>query len=293
MYSAIARNKRNTVLILVLFLAIIGGLGALAAAVYRSTAIVVVVLVIAAAYAFFQYFFAARQAVALSGGVAVEKADEPRLYRIVENLSIATGTPMPKVYLIDDPAPNAFATGRDPEHAVVAATTGLLAIMDDAELEGVMAHELGHVRNYDIRVSMIVFGLVVAVGFLSDAFLRLAFFGRGGNGNGGGNPALLIVGLVSMVLAPIVASVVQLSISRQREYLADATSALTTRHPDALARALLKLESAGRPMQRQNSSMAHLWIADPSKPGVVARLFATHPPIADRVARLSEMGSRF
>ncbi|PPI09556.1 M48 family metallopeptidase [Rathayibacter sp. AY1B8] len=293
MYSAIARNKRNTVLILVLFLAIIGGLGALAAAVYRSTAIVVVVLVIAAAYAFFQYFFAARQAVALSGGVAVEKADEPRLYRIVENLSIATGTPMPKVYLIDDPAPNAFATGRDPEHAVVAATTGLLAIMDDAELEGVMAHELGHVRNYDIRVSMIVFGLVVAVGFLSDAFLRLAFFGRGGNGNGGGNPALLIVGLVSMVLAPIVASVVQLSISRQREYLADATGALTTRHPDALARALLKLESAGRPMQRQNSSMAHLWIADPSKPGVVARLFATHPPIADRVARLSEMGSRF
>ncbi|PPH49184.1 protease [Rathayibacter sp. AY1C9] len=293
MYSAIARNKRNTVLILVLFLVIIGGLGALAAAVYRSTAIVVVVLVIAAAYAFFQYFFAARQAVALSGGVAVEKADEPRLYRIVENLSIATGTPMPKVYLIDDPAPNAFATGRDPEHAVVAATTGLLAIMDDAELEGVMAHELGHVRNYDIRVSMIVFGLVVAVGFLSDAFLRLAFFGRGGNGNGGGNPALLVVGLVSMVLAPIVASVVQLSISRQREYLADATSALTTRHPDALARALLKLESAGRPMQRQNSSMAHLWIDDPSKPGVVARLFATHPPIADRVARLSEMGSRF
>ncbi|PPG54118.1 protease [Rathayibacter sp. AY2B3] len=293
MYSAIARNKRNTVLILVLFLAVIGGLGALAAAVYRSTTIVVVVLVIAAAYAFFQYFFAARQAVALSGGVPVEKADEPRLYRIVENLSIATGTPMPQVYLIDDPAPNAFATGRDPEHAVVAATTGLLAIMDDAELEGVMAHELGHVRNYDIRVSMIVFGLVVAVGFLSDAFLRLAFFGRGGNGNGGGNPALLIVGLVSMVLAPIVASVVQLSISRQREYLADATSALTTRHPDALARALLKLESAGRPMQRQNSSMAHLWIADPSKPGVVARLFATHPPIADRVARLSEMGSRF
>ncbi|PPI27559.1 M48 family metallopeptidase [Rathayibacter sp. AY1B5] len=293
MYSAIARNKRNTILILVLFLAVIGGLGALAAAVYRSTTIVVVVLVIAAAYAFFQYFFAARQAVALSGGVPVEKADEPRLYRVVENLSIATGTPMPQVYLIDDPAPNAFATGRDPEHAVVAATTGLLAIMDDAELEGVMAHELGHVRNYDIRVSMIVFGLVVAVGFLSDAFLRLAFFGRSGNGNGGGNPALLIVGLVSMVLAPIVASVVQLSISRQREYLADATSALTTRHPDALARALLKLESAGRPMQRQNSSMAHLWIADPSKPGVVARLFATHPPIADRVARLSEMGSRF
>lgn len=294
MYSAIARNKRNTVLILALFLLIIGGLGALASAIYRSTTIVVVVLVVATAYAVFQYFFAAGQAVALSGGVEVAKSDEPRLYRTVENLSIATGTPMPRVYVIDDPAPNAFATGRDPEHAVVAATTGLLAIMDDAELEGVMAHELGHVRNYDIRVSMIVFGLVVAVGFLSDVFLRFAFFGgRGSNGNGGGNPILLVVGLVSMVLAPIVATVVQLSISRQREYLADATSALTTRHPDALASALLKLESAGRPMRRQNTSMAHLWIADPAKPGAIARLFATHPPIADRVARLSEMGSRF
>ncbi|NQX04065.1 M48 family metallopeptidase [Rathayibacter sp. VKM Ac-2856] len=293
MYSAIARNKRNTVLILALFLLIIGGLGALAAAIYRSTAIVVVVLVVAAAYALFQYFFAARQAIAISGGVPIEKSDDPRLYRIVENLSIATGTPMPKVYLIDDPAPNAFATGRDPEHAVVAATTGLLAIMDDAELEGVMAHELGHVRNYDIRVSMIVFGLVVAVGFLSDVFLRFAFFGGNRNGNGGGNPILLVVGLVSLVLAPIVATVVQLSISRQREYLADATGALTTRHPDALASALLKLDSAGRPMRRQNSSMAHLWIADPSKPGAVARMFATHPPIADRVRRLGEMGSRF
>ncbi|KZX22761.1 M48 family metallopeptidase [Rathayibacter tanaceti] len=295
MYSAIARNKRNTVVILVLFLVIIGGLGALAAAVYRSTTVVVVVLVAAAAYALFQYFFAASQAVALSGGVPIGRADEPRLHRIVENLSIATGTPMPTVYIIDDPAPNAFATGRDPEHAVVAATTGLLEIMDDAELEGVMAHELGHVRNYDIRVSMIVFGLVVAVGFLSDAFLRLAFVGggRGSSNSGGGNPALLVVGLVAMAIAPIAASVVQLSISRQREYLADATSALTTRHPDALARALLKLESAGRPMRRQNSSMAHLWIADPSKPGVVARMFATHPPIADRVARLAEMGSRF
>ncbi|KQP97534.1 MULTISPECIES: M48 family metallopeptidase [unclassified Rathayibacter] len=292
MYSAIAKNKRNTVLILVLFLVIIGGLGALASAIYRSTTIVVVVLIVAAAYAVFQYFFAAGQAVTLSGGVPIERSDEPRLYRIVENLSITTGTPMPKVYLIDDPAPNAFATGRDPEHAVVAATTGLLAIMDDAELEGVMAHELGHVRNYDIRVSMIVFGLVVAVGFLSDVFLRFAFFG-GNRNNGGGNPILLVVGLVSMVLAPIVATVVQLSISRQREYLADATSALTTRHPDALASALLKLESAGRPMRKQNSAMAHLWIADPAKPSAISRLFATHPPIADRVARLSEMGSRF
>ncbi|AJM77953.1 M48 family metalloprotease [Rathayibacter toxicus] len=297
MYSAIARNKRNTVLILALFLIVIGGLGALAAAIYHNVMIVVMVLLAAAVYAGFQYFFAASQAVALSGGVQIEKADEPRLYRVVENLSIATGTPMPKVYVIDDPAPNAFATGRDPEHAVVAATTGLLAIMNDAELEGVMAHELGHVRNYDIRVSMIVFGLVVAVGFLSDAFLRLAFFGGGRDNDsrdgGGSNPVLFVFGLVAMLVAPVVATVVQLSISRQREYLADATSALTTRHPSALASALLKLESAGQPLRRQNSSMAHLWIADPAKPSSLAKLFATHPPIADRVARLTEMGSRF
>ncbi|NQX11258.1 M48 family metalloprotease [Microbacteriaceae bacterium VKM Ac-2855] len=295
MYSAIARNKRNTVLIIALFLAIIGGLGWLAGSIYNSPTIIVIVIVVAVGYALFQYFFAASQAVALSGGVEIEKADDPRLYRIVENLSIATGTPMPKVYVINDPAPNAFATGRDPEHAVVAATTGLLEIMTDSELEGVMAHELGHVRNYDIRVSMIVFGLVVAVGFLSDMFLRFAWFGggRNNNSNGGGNPVVFVIGLVAMILAPIVASVVQLAVSRQREYLADATSALTTRHPDALASALLKLEQYGRPMQRQNTSMAHLWIADPNKPGAIAKLFATHPPIAERVARLEAMGSRF
>ena len=293
MYSAIARNKRNTVFIVLIFLLIVGALGFAASALWNSPSIGFVVLVGAAVYALIQYFAAGRQALSMSGAQEVDASTAPRLWRTVENLSITMGMPMPKVYVVVDPAPNAFATGRDPEHAVVAATTGLLAIMDDAELEGVMAHELGHVRNYDIRVSMIVFGLVVAVGFLSDVFLRFAFFGGNRNGNGGGNPILLVVGLVSLVLAPIVATVVQLSISRQREYLADATGALTTRHPDALASALLKLDSAGRPMRRQNSSMAHLWIADPSKPGAVARMFATHPPIADRVRRLGEMGSRF
>ncbi|BDZ55862.1 hypothetical protein GCM10025870_29350 [Agromyces marinus] len=165
----------------------------------------------------------------------------------------------------------------------------MLEIMDDSELEGVMAHELGHVRNYDIRLSMIVFGLVVAVGFISDLFVRMAFFGRNNNGN----PVVMIFGLVAMLVAPLVASMVQLAVSRQREYLADATGAMTTRHPEALARALLKLEQYGRPMQRQNSSMAHLWIADPLKPGVIDRLFATHPPIPERVKRLHEMGRSF
>jgi heat shock protein HtpX len=290
MYRAIARNKRNTVFTILLFLAIVGGLGYLAAVIYGDLTIVVITLVIATAYALFQYFTADRQALSMSGAVEIHGVrDHPRLWRTVENLSITTGTPMPRVFVISDPAPNAFATGRDPEHAVVAATTGLLEIMDDSELEGVMAHELGHVRNYDIRLSMVVFGLVVAIGFISDLFVRMAFFGRNNNGN----PVVMIFGLVAMLIAPLVASLVQLAISRQREYLADATGAMTTRHPDALARALLKLEQYGRPMQRQNTSMAHLWIADPLKPGVIDRLFATHPPIADRVQRLHEMGRSF
>lgn len=290
MYRAIAKNKRNTVFIILLFILIIGGLAALAAYIYRDWTIVIITLIIATGYAVFQYFAAGSQALALSGARQIQKADNPRLYRIVENLSITTGTPMPKVYIINDPAPNAFATGRDPEHASVAATTGLLEIMDDSELEGVMAHELGHVQNYDIRVSMIVFGLVVAVGFIADMLLRMAFFGRNNNNN---NPVVLIFGLVAFLVAPLVAAVVQAAVSRQREYLADATGAFTTRHPDALASALQKLADYGRPMQRQNSTMAHMWIADPTKPGLMDRLFSTHPPIPDRIKRLGEIGSGF
>jgi len=291
LYRAIAKNKRNTVFIILFFLAIIGGLGWLAAYIYNDLTIVIVTLVIATAYAVFQYFTADKQALSMSGAVELRsKSDHPRLWRTVENLSITTGSPMPRVFVISDPAPNAFATGRDPQHAVVAATTGLLEIMDDAELEGVMAHELGHVRNYDIRLSMVVFGLVVAVGFISDMLVRMAFFGRNNNN---GNPVVLIFGLVAMLIAPLVASLVQLAVSRQREYLADATGAITTRHPEALARALAKLEAYGRPMQRQNSSMAHLWIADPLRPGIVDRLFATHPPIGERIKRLETMGGSF
>ena len=242
------------------------------------------------AYAVFQYFFAASQAIAISGGIQIEKAQNPRLWRTVENISISQGLPMPKVYIINDPAPNAFATGRDPDHAVVAATTGLLDLMDDAELEGVMAHEMGHVKNYDIRVSMIVFGLVVAIGFIADLFLRMAFFGRGRDNN---NPVVLVFGLVAMLIAPLVAAVVQAAVSRQREYLADATGALITRHPEALARALAKLGAYGRPMQKQNSSMAHLWISNPLRGGGLGRLFSTHPPLEDRIARLQGIGDTF
>jgi heat shock protein HtpX len=301
MYRAIAANKRNTVFIIFFFLVIIGLIGWLASYLFHSWAILIVVMVVAIAYALFQYFAASAQAIMASGAVEIEKADNPRLWNTVENLSIATGMPMPKVYIINDPAPNAFATGRDPQHAVVAATTGLLDIMDDSELEGVMAHELGHVRNYDIRVSMIVFGLTVAVGLIADILLRMSMFGAfaGGNnrnnnnGGGGGNPILIIVGIAALILAPLMASLVQLAVSRQREYLADATSAMTTRNPDELASALQKLEEYGRPMRRQNSSMAHLWIANPLKPTLMSRLFSTHPPIPERIARLKKIGSSF
>ncbi len=301
MYRAIAANKRNTVFIFLFFIVIIGLLGWLAAAIYHNVAIVVVTVAIAALYAIIQYYSASGEAVAAAGAVEIQKSDNPRLWNTVENLTIATGTPMPRVYIINDPAPNAFATGRNPEHAVVAATTGLLEIMDDAELEAVMAHELGHVRNYDIRVSMIVFGLTVAIGFIADFLLRMTLFGglAGGgnrnnnNGGGGGNPVLLVFGLIALIVAPLVASLVQLAISRQREYLADATSAMTTRNPDALASALAKLEAYGRPMRRQNSAMAHLWVANPLKPTLMSRLFSTHPPIQERIARLQKMGGSF
>ena len=288
MYRAIRRNKVNSVLIILLFIAIIGGLGLLASYIYNSFAIVVWVVLFAVGFAVFQYFAAGKQAMSMSGAQRISEADNPRLYRIVENLAITTGTPMPEVYIVNDPAPNAFATGRDPEHAMVAATTGLLDIMTDSELEGVMAHELGHVRNYDIRVSMIVYGLVVAVGMIADMLIRFAFFGRNNS-----NPVVLVFGLVAMLVAPLVASLVQLAVSRQREYLADATGAMTTRHPEALASALYKLSEYGRPLQRQNSSTAHLWIADPLKPGMMQRLFATHPPIPDRIRRLLKMGGSF
>ncbi|QIK62526.1 M48 family metallopeptidase [Leucobacter viscericola] len=289
MYSAIRRNKVNSFFIILLFIVIVGGLGWLAAYIYRSPGIVITVVVISVVYAAIQYFAAGRQAISMSGARRITEADNPRLYRIVENLAITTGSPMPEVYIVNDPAPNAFATGRDPEHAMVAATTGLLDIMTDSELEGVMAHELGHVRNYDIRVSMIVYGLVVAIGMIADVMMRVAFFGRNNNGN----PVVLIFGLVAMIVAPIIATIVQLAVSRQREYLADATGALTTRHPEALASALHKLSEYGAPLQKQSSSMAHLWIADPLKPGMVQKLFATHPPIPDRIRRLLDMGGKF
>ncbi len=281
---------------MVFFMVLIAGLGFVADLYVTGggPGIVFYAVVIGAiAYVAIQYYSSGSQALSMAGARQIQKADNPRLYRIVENLAITTGLPMPNVYLVDDPAPNAFATGRDPEHAAVAATTGLLEIMDDAELEGVMAHEIAHVKNFDIRVTTIVFGLVVVVGLVADVLARMAFFGGMRRSTNGGNPLMIIIAILAMILAPLLAAVIQAAVSRQREYLADATGALTTRHPEALASALEKLGQYGRPLKKQQASMAHLWMADPIKPGVIDRMFQTHPPIGKRVERLLENQARF
>lgn len=292
MYKAIAANKRNTVLIMAIFVGIIGAIGWVLAYANGNTSIAYIVIAVAAVYAIIQYYAAGKLAIATTGAKEIVKADNPRLYRIVENLAITNGMPMPKVYLIDDPAPNAFATGRDPSHAIVAATTGILEIMDDRELSAVMAHEMGHVQNYDIRVSMIAFGLVSAIGILSDIAFRMFLFGDDRRDNNS-NPVVLVVGVVLIVLAPVMAALIQMAISRQREYLADATSAMTTRDPDAMVGALQKLEQFGRPLRRQSSSTAHLFFSNPLKKGFMSNLFSTHPPLEARIARLRGTAEKF
>ena len=292
MYKAIAANKRNTVLIMAVFVGLITAIGWAVSLYYGDTGITYWVLIGAALYALIQYYAAGSLAVAMTGAQQIEKRDNPRLYRTVENLSITLGIPMPKVYIINDPAPNAFATGRNPQHAIVAATTGLLDIMDDRELNAVMAHEMGHVQNYDIRVSMIAFGLVSAIGLLSDIVLRMMFYG-GDRRENNTNPIVLVVGMVVIILAPIIAAIVQMAISRQREYLADATGALTTRDSDGMVRALQKLKSNGRPMRKQQSATAQLFISNPLRPGFFATLFSSHPPLDDRISRLQNNAEKF
>lgn len=290
MYKAIASNKRNTVLIMAVFVALIGAVGWVVSAYLGNTNFTYWVIGGAFVYALLQYFIASKLALALNGAHEIQKRDNPRLYRIVENLSITLGMPTPRVYIIEDKAPNAMATGRDPKHAMVAATTGLLEIMDDRELEAVMAHEMGHVQNYDIRVTMIAFGLVSAIALLSDIVIRILFYGGDRRDM---NPIVLAIGLVVVILAPIVATMVQLAISRQREYLADASGAMTTRDSEGLARALEKLQAYGQPMRRQTTSTAHLFLNNPLKPGFLSKLFSTHPPLEERIKRLRNNAHSF
>lgn len=289
MYKEIASNKRKTWLIIALFAVIIGLLGWIASGIYGTPTFFYLALIFGGVFTLIQYFAAAKLALAMNGAKEVAKKDEPRLYRTVENLAITTGMPMPKVYVIDDPAPNAFATGRDPQHAAVAASRGLLDIMNDSELEAVMAHEMGHVKNYDIRVMMIVFGLVSAIGLIADMILRMFWFN--GDDNRQPNPVFIILGIVAAILAPFAAMLVQLAVSRRREYLADSTGALTTRYPEGLASALEKIRNHGSAMKRQNTATAHLFFANPLKGKSLAKLFSTHPPIEDRIARLRHMNA--
>lgn len=284
MYSNIAANKRKTVYIFIFFIALISGLGWLIAQYLGHPVITPYVLVGALIYALIMYYSGSKAALAVNGAKEIQKRDNPRLFRIVENLAITDGLPMPKVYIMEDPAPNAFATGRDPKHAAVCATTGLLEIMDDNELEGVMAHELGHVKNYDIRVSMYAFALVAVVSMLADVILHMTFF----SDNDNRSPYVLILAIAAIVIAPLAASMIQLAISRRREYLADATGALTTRYPEGLASALEKIGQHGSNLQKANSSTAHLFFANPLKKGSISGLFSTHPPIEERVRILRE-----
>ncbi len=284
MYNAVSQNKRNTILIMSVFVIIIGVIGLFIGVATDSYSLALIIFICAILYAWLQYFIAGKLAMMMTGAQEISKNDAPELWRVVENLSIASGMPMPKVYIIDDPAPNAFATGRDPNHAIVGATTGLLDIMDKRELEAVMAHEMSHVRNYDIRVSMIAFGLVSAIGLFADLALRMMFYSDDRDRDV--NPIIYAFGLIVGILAPLLATITQLAVSRQREYLADASGVLLTRDTEGLASALEKLRQYGRPMQKQSSSTANLFMNNPLKPGFFSKLFSTHPPLKDRIARL-------
>ncbi|HSW36837.1 MAG TPA: zinc metalloprotease HtpX [Candidatus Saccharimonadales bacterium] len=290
MYSEIAANKRKTVIIMigfVVFVALIGWIFSNYLG-HGQPSLFYGVLIGSAIYALITYYAGAKMALAINRAQEIQKKDNPRLWRIVENLSITDGLPMPRVFIMDDPAPNAFATGRDPKHSAVCVTAGLLETMDDNELEGVLAHELGHVKNYDIRVSLVAFALTAVISLIADIILRMTWF-RSGDREESNNQVFLILGIVAAILAPLVATLIQLAVSRQREYLADATGALTTRYPEALASALEKIAKKGSVLKKQNTATAHLFFANPLKSHSLANLFSTHPPIEDRIARLQQM----
>jgi heat shock protein HtpX len=256
---------------------------------YNNPGILYIFVIFSILMNFFSYWFSDKIVLKLAGAKEANRADNFDLYTIVENLSITAGLPMPKVYIVEDPAPNAFATGRNKEHAVVCATTGLLAILNKTELEGVIAHELSHVGNKDMLLSTIVVVLVGFVSILADVFRRNLFFGRHRDSDNGGAGALIMVGIILSILAPIISVLIQLAISRKREFLADASGALLTRYPEGLANALSKISQNGQPMVHQSSAIAHLYIADPkgSRLGKkIGGLFATHPPVEDRIKAL-------
>ncbi|KKT60492.1 MAG: HtpX-2 peptidase, heat shock protein HtpX, partial [Parcubacteria group bacterium GW2011_GWC1_44_26] len=249
-------------------------------------------LILSGVMSFASYYYSDKIILGMSKAKQIKKNDNPELFRIVENLCIGAGIPMPKVYIIDDSAPNAFATGRDKEHSAVAATTGLLAILNKTELEGVIAHELSHIGNRDTLLGTVVVVLVGFIAIMSDMFLRASHFG-GGNRDNRLGAILLVAGIVLAILAPIIAQLIKLAISRKREFLADASGALLTRYPEGLASALEKISAYPTGLQRVSTATAHLYISNPLKDGkamsFMSKLFATHPPATERIAALREM----
>jgi len=298
-YDFIQKNKRESWILIFSFLIVICALGYIFSRVYDNPGILVFAVGFSIFSALISYYFADSITLSLSKAQEVDRRANPQLYNIVENLCIAAGIPTPRIYIIDDSAPNAFATGRDPEHAVVCYTSGILQKLEKTELEGVTAHELSHIGNYDIRVMTLVVVLVGTVTLLADWFLRAQWLGgrRRSSNNQGGDVGqwLFIIGIILALLSPIVATLIKLAVSRQREYLADASGALLTRYPEGLANALAKISGDQEPLEVANKATAHLYIVNPLKNdghgsvGWFAGLFNTHPPIEDRIKRLREM----
>lgn len=296
LYEQISANKRNSILLCILFVVFVGFLGWVFG---RLTAFgpagIVIALVIAIVWTFGSYYFSDRIVLAISRARPLQKSEYPHLFHAVEGLAIAAGIPVPRVYIIDDSAPNAFATGRNPDHAVVCVTTGLLEKLNRLELEGVIAHELSHVKDYDILLGSLVVVMVGVVALLSDWILRSFLWGGGrrkrDEGGGQAGAILLVIGIALAVLAPIIAQLVRLAISRKREFLADASGAMITRYPKGLADALRKLDEDTDPLEAANKATAHMYIVNPLKEhgGFVNKLFSTHPPLEERIKALEAM----
>lgn len=299
-YDFVAANKRRSAVLIAVFIVVIGLVGyAFMKLLETGPAGLVIAIMIAVIMSLVGYYNGDKIALATAGAQGPLKPGEnDYLYRLVENLCIANGQPMPAIYVINDPQINAFATGRDPQRASIAVTTGAMERLENEELEGVLAHELSHVKNYDVRYMTLVAILVGILTLLSQYFWRASFWGgrRRSNDSGGGQlqAILMIVGLVLLILAPIIGQLIQLAVSRKREFLADASGALLTRYPEGLARALEKIDaSTTAPLHSANNATAHLYISNPFGPraGGVSKLFSTHPPIAERVAALRAMGN--
>lgn len=296
MYSDIQKNKRKTWLLIVLMSTIVVGLSWFIGALNNVDAPTSIAIgtVIATIYSLISYYASSSITLAVSSAKPIEKSQAPDLFNIVENLCIANGQPMPAVYIIEDQSPNAFATGRDPQTASIVFTTGILALLDRKELEGVAAHELSHVKNYDIRVMTLVVVLVGLISLIANILIHTRMRREDSKDNNIGL-ILMIAGIVLAILSPLVAQLIQLAVSRSREYLADASGALLTRFPEGLASALTKIEHANIPLQNPNHATAHLFLSNPfgatqESRSFFTNLFSTHPPIADRIARLNAMG---